>query len=223
MTSRFAGLAAGAALQLLALVLAHELTFLARYGSRYGEALAHAGHGASWSSAVVTSLVLGVLLGAIAVARLLHIARSASRVERTHPTNSATRAGMAPRLVALRGLASARAARTAVLTAALLTIQENLEHASSGLGMSGPSILLTPEYAGGLWIALAVGLVVGLVAALFRTVHNSLLARVRAAGASTNRSQGNATPRPREVSLAPVSSILGRRSALRAPPVVVST
>ena len=222
MTSRVASLVAVATLQLIALVLAHELTFLARYGSRFGEALAHAGHGASWSSAVSTSFVLGALLAGIAVARLLQIGRRVRRVEREFRMGSARRAEVAPRLGPIARAALSAGGRTAFLTAALLTIQENVEHGSFGLGMPGAAILVTPEYAGGLWIALGVGFVVGVVAGLFRWRHTSLLARIRAARASTVRREGNAASRPREVSLAPVSSILGRRSALRAPPLVVS-
>ena len=59
MAARIGWLAALAGLQLVALVLAHDLTFLARYGSRFGEALAHAGHGETWSAAVGTSRTRG--------------------------------------------------------------------------------------------------------------------------------------------------------------------
>ena len=52
MSRRFAGFAVAAVLQLVALVLAHELVFLARYGSRFGEMLVHTGHGETWSAAV---------------------------------------------------------------------------------------------------------------------------------------------------------------------------
>jgi len=73
MTRRMTGLLSAAALQVVALVLAHELVFLARYGSRYNEALVHGGHGDSWSAAVTTSLALGIALlalGAFRIARL---------------------------------------------------------------------------------------------------------------------------------------------------------
>ena len=45
MPGRIAALLAAAPLQMVALVLAHALVFLARYGSRFNEALVHAGHG----------------------------------------------------------------------------------------------------------------------------------------------------------------------------------
>ncbi len=41
-------------------MLAHELIFLARFGSRYNEALVHAGHGETWSGAVMTTLALAI-------------------------------------------------------------------------------------------------------------------------------------------------------------------
>lgn len=100
----------------------------------------------------------------------------------------------------------------------LISIQENIERAAIGQAMPGLGILLTPEFAGGLWITLAVGLAVGLVAALFDWRRQVLLARLRAARPSLPR---GATARPRRPGLAvlpPVQSILGRRSALRAPP-----
>ena len=36
-----------------AIVGAHDVLFLVRYGSAYGEALAHAGHDGTWTRAVV--------------------------------------------------------------------------------------------------------------------------------------------------------------------------
>src|SRR5204863_460350 len=49
MPGRRAAWIARAIVVLAALALAHDLTFLARYGSVYGEALAHAGHGQLWA------------------------------------------------------------------------------------------------------------------------------------------------------------------------------
>src|SRR5262249_4353300 len=101
----------------------------------------------------------------------------------------------------------------------LLTTQENVERAAIGEAMPGPGVLLSPEYAGGAWIALAVALAVSLVAALFAWRREVLLACLRAARATLPRIRASV---PRRVThlLAPVESVLGRRSALRAPPVV---
>ena len=48
--------AAAAVVQLAVLVLAHDLVYLARYGSRYGEALIHSGHGDAWRAAAASSI-----------------------------------------------------------------------------------------------------------------------------------------------------------------------
>src|SRR5215217_8223429 len=66
------GLAA-ASVQALTLVLAHELVFLARWGSRYNEALVHAGHGEAWTRAVLTSLFLAGVLAVAAGIRLVSL------------------------------------------------------------------------------------------------------------------------------------------------------
>jgi hypothetical protein len=218
MPRRLAGFLAAAALQVVALVLAHELVFLARYGSRYGEALVHAGHGETWSAAVTTSLLLAAALAGLAALRLAHLGLL---LRRRGPA-----AAQGPGVLESRPLLRAWlriAPRTAIVGAALLTIQENLERVALGQAMPGPGILLSPEYPGGLWIAIAVGLAVGMVAALFVWRRRLLLARLRAPRAGVPR--GSVTPiaRPGIVVPPPVRSILGRWSALRAPPPATAT
>jgi hypothetical protein len=213
MTRRLAGLAAAAALQLVAVVLAHELVFLARYGSRYGEALAHTGHGQAWSDAVVSSLVLGAVVAGLAGARLYRLGVLVRRAGRPAP-GSAGRA----ELRSLAGTFLRLGPRTAAINVAALTIQENLERAAIGAGPSGPGILLSPEYAGGIWITIGVGLLVGLVVALFAWRRRVLLARLRAARAAVPRRSRTHVLQPWRRELAPVASALGRKSALRAPP-----
>jgi hypothetical protein len=108
----------------------------------------------------------------------------------------------------------------AVLSVVLLSIQENLEQAAIGQVPAGPGLLLTPEYAGGIWITIATALAVGLVAALFDWRRRILLARLRAVRPSVPR---GATFRQRRAGVLverPLGSLLGRRSALRAPPIV---
>lgn len=203
-----------AALQLVAVVLAHELTYLARYGSMYNEALVHAGHGTSWSGAAVTTLVLGAGLLVLGVARL---ARLGLLVRRTPE-------GAAPsprRALDSRSLLAAWlrvGPRIAVLTAVLLTVQENVERISIGAVAPGIGILVSPEYAGGLWVALAVGLVVGLVAALFAWRRDVLLGRLRAARVALPRGSRRSLRRTGIQLLPPIESVLGRIGGLRAPP-----
>jgi hypothetical protein len=212
-----ARLATGAVLQLAALVLAHELTFLARYGSRYGEALVHSGHGEAWNAAATTSLLLAAGLVGLGVSRLRRLGIVARRVGAAGSARSRdlARGGL---VRAFLGLAP----RVAALQLVLLSTQENIERAAIGQAAPGPGILFSPEYAGGAWIALAISLVVSLVAALFAWRRDVLLARLRAARAALPRASASAPSRPGVLVRPPIESLLGRRSALRAPPQLVS-
>lgn len=213
MPRRFAGIMAAAGLQLVATVLAHQLVYLARYGSRYGEALVHSGHGEAWGAAVTTSVVLGAVLATLAAFRL---GRLGLLLRGRNPQRDATRGSLEPRPL-LRAFLSI-APRVVVLSVLLLTLQENIEHALIGQGMPGVGILLSPDYAGGLWITIAVGLAVAFVAALFRWRHQVLLARLRASRPRLGCASQARVRRPAIVDR-PIESLLGRRSALRAPPV----
>lgn len=212
MHRRIGGFLVLGAVQVVALVLAHELVFLARYGSRYGEALVHAGHGDSWSSAVAASLALGVLVAGFALFRLARL----GLVVRRRTMAPLTAGRLEPRALLRAWLRYGT--RLALLNVALLTIQENLERASSGLAAPGPGILLTPEYAGGPWIALGVGLAVGLVVALFDWRRRALLARLRTARAPQPRATESIVLRPAMQVVRVSQSLIGRWSALRAPP-----
>lgn len=211
--SRIGVVAMAAIVQLAVLVLAHNLVYLARYGSRYGEVLVHSGHGDGWAAAATTSLALGGLAAAVALARLvrLHLL-----VRREHAAGSDARLG--PRTLLRTWLRIGPA--LALTTVALLTLQENVEHLALYGTSAGLGILLTPEYAGGIWIALAVGLAVGVVVALVAWRHQVLVARLRAARTATARTRTRPAARPTLVVERPIRSILGRQSALRAPPMV---
>jgi hypothetical protein len=211
MSRRIAGVLALAALQLVAVVLAHQLVFLVRYGSRYGEALVHSGHGTAWGDTVTSVLVLGGGLALLAVAQLARL----GLVARTIGGPAAE--GVLQRRALIAGWLRL-GPPMAALTGLVLTIQENLERASIGAATSSAAILLSPEYPGGLWIAIVVGLAAGLLAALFVWRRRILLARIRAARARLRQgTTANPVPRPARV-VPPVGSLLGRNSALRAPP-----
>lgn len=214
---RTASFVAAAGLQLVALVLAHEVVFLARYGSRYGEALVHAGHGETWGAAVTTTLVLAVALASLAVLQLVRL----GLLGRRHGPPSESGAGLESRPLLRAWLRIAP--RMALLSVVLLSIQENLERAGSGGIVTGPGILLSPEYAGGLWITIAVALAVSLVAALFDWRRGVLIARLRAVRPSVPRGAITRLRLTGVAVLPPVESLLGRRSALRAPPVATAS
>jgi hypothetical protein len=211
-TRRIAGFLGAAALQVVALVLAHELVFLARYGSRYNEALVHGGHGESWSAAVTTSLALALALLALAAFRIARL----RLLLRRNAAPAGPDGALAPRPLLRAWLRIAP--RTAALSVVFLTIQENVERAAIGQATAGAGLLLSPEYAGGLWITIAVGLAVGLVAALFEWRRGVLLARLRASRVRAARATDTVVRRPAVFERRPVGSLQGRRSALRAPP-----
>ena len=218
MAPRIRGLATAGVLQLGALVLAHQLVYLARYGSLYGEALVHAGHGDAWNAAVLTSLLLAAGLVGLGLARLHQLG---VLVRRAPESGGRPRGALPGR--ALLGAFLRLAPRVAVLQLVLLTTQENIEHAAMGQPVPGAGILLSPEYAGGAWIAIAVALVVSLVAALFTWRRDVLLARLRAARAAMPRASASAPRRTGVEGRHPVASVLGRLSALRAPPALAGS
>jgi hypothetical protein len=218
MAPRFRRLASIGVLQLGALVLAHQLVYLARYGSLYGEALVHAGHGDGWNAAVLISLLLAAALVGLGLARLLRLGvlaggRSAAN---KRPMGDLPRRALLAAFLRL-------APRVAVLQLVLLSTQENIEHAAMGQPVPGAGILLSPEYAGGAWIAIAVALVVSLVAAVFTWRRDVLLARLRAAHAALPRTTASAPRRTGVLARHPVESIIGRQSALRAPPALAGS
>jgi len=158
----------------IALVLAHDLAFLARYGSAFGEALAHAGHGPAWTGAAAGSVAIGAGLLVTAILGLRRLGLVAEQL-RAHGTSSE------PRWRAFLRTWLIQAARLAVTTTFLLTIQENLERVSGG--MAGPNIglLVSAEYPSAIPIVLGVAIVVSFVAALVAWRRAVLVSRIRAA------------------------------------------
>jgi hypothetical protein len=211
MFGRRAAWIAHAVIVVVTLALAHDLTFLARYGSIYGEALAHAGHGPAWTTAVLVSLGLGTGLVLAAAVQLWRLRATAGATE------AGPRIGIAGTDVRGFGRSWAGwAARLGAVVAVLLTVQENVERAAIGIRAADPAILVSPEYAGALGIVTAVATAAGFVVALFRWRRDALLARIRAAVAPRPRPRSTRLPQRRVA--APSRSILGRGLGLRAPP-----
>ena len=199
----------GLAITLVALVLSHDLTFFARYGSRYGEALAHAGHGDAWTRAVIGVLVGGTILAVAAGVSLRRLAGRAAA--------SSRREGAAPGGLADVVRMSLRTwAWLAPTVLALLTVQENLERLWSTGAAPRLGILASPEYAGGWAIVLAVTAAVATVAGLYRWRRATVLARLRVA--MPTRQRARSVPRPPHTSRIPAGSLIGSGRALRAPP-----
>ncbi|HXI45184.1 MAG TPA: hypothetical protein VNH13_02690 [Candidatus Acidoferrales bacterium] len=193
------------------LVLAHGLVFLLRYGSVYGEALAHAGHGPAWTAASVGVAAAGGLLLGIAGVRLWQLRR---RIGPASPV-----VGEPGRRSLLRAWLVAAGWLTPIVFA-LLSIQENVEHLAAGLGLPGPAILLTAEYPWATAVVALVGLLVAGVTTLLAWRRAVLVARLRAERARPQRA-GDAAPPP-EPSVGRPASSLGRRLGRRAPPVLAA-
>ena len=219
MSRRIAWLGIALALQLVALVLAHDLVYLARYGSQYGEALVHAGHGGAWSATVGTTLAIAVALilaGALRLAQLGILVQRESAATGGRRTTRSTGASLD--VGQLRRTWLRLAPRMALVSVVLLTIQENLERSALGGPMPGPGILVSPEYPWALGITIAVGLLVGFVAALFEGRRRALIERLRVARSTPPHQSGATSSQPRGPAWRPTGSVLGRRSGLRAPP-----
>jgi hypothetical protein len=158
----------------VALVLAHDLAFLARYGSAFGEALAHAGHGPAWTAAVAGSVAIGAGLLVAALLGLRRLSRIAGQL-RASGTPSEPRRGAFLRSWAIS------AARLAVTTTALLTLQENIERASGGVSAPNVGLLASAEYPWAIPIVLGVVIAIAFVSALIAWRHAVLVNRIRAA------------------------------------------
>ena len=200
---------------LVALVLTHDLAFLAAYGAAYDQALARTGHGEDWTVAVVCVVVLAgglVLIAGWRIARLLIELRSLGG------TGSVRRLERAD----LVGWLGGTWLGLAVAVGAAYVVQENLERASIGEPLPGLGVLGSSGSPSVLPILATVTLLVAVVGVLLRWRIESLAARVAAA-------RGIRWARPRSVrrrSLPPAhrlaGSIHGRRSAGRAPPLAVA-
>jgi hypothetical protein len=205
---------------LVALVLSHSLVFLARYGSTYGEALAHEGHDATWTLAVWSTAFLGTTLAAAGLLRLLWLGRAvAARPSAPDATGAVGEPAPGVRAWLCGWLASGM--RLAAITAVLLTVQENAEHLGAGLTLQGPLMLVRPDYPFALLIVVAASLAVSLVVQLYRRRRDQLLARLRAAPATFHGVR--AIRRPDRTPLEPPASILGRVGGLRAPPALLAS
>jgi hypothetical protein len=203
-----------AAVAAFALVLAHQAVFLVRYGSIYGEALAHTGHGQAWSDAVAIVIGGGLLLLGAAIVGLVRLGRQLDSQGRPGDRRAALRPLVTRWLRASIGLT--------VAILALLTVQENIEHAATGFGMPGPGILLDPEYPFAVAIVALIANAVALVASLLSWRRDVLVARLRAQARGALRIP-IAPTRPTAAAPGPSRiSTLARRLGRRAPPVLRS-
>jgi hypothetical protein len=212
MTARMGFIVRAAVTALASLVLAHNLIFIAGYGSRFGAAMARTGHDHGWTLAAATGIFLaGSMLGT-AVGRLLQLRRAAHRAG---AVSLPTEPGL--RVFAIRWLAW-WIALTAI-TAVLFVLEENFELSRVGASLPGIGVLTSAAYPNAIAIIVAVALGISLVAALLGWRASVLTARIEAAGSPLRTSAAPALHPRGPVDLRQ-GSLLGRRLAGRAPPLI---
>jgi hypothetical protein len=193
----------------VALVLAHDLAFLARYGSAFGEALAHAGHGPAWTGAVAGSVAIGAGLLLAAILKLRRLGLIAEQL-RAHETASE------PRWRAFLGFWLIWAAGLSLTTAVVLTIQENIERISGGVAGPNIGLLVSAEYPWAIPIVIGVASAVSFVAALLSWRRSILVSQIRAARQRPIRA--SIVPRPAVGAERRPLAVVRGRWAVRAPP-----
>jgi hypothetical protein len=215
MTGRVGGMVRGAATALTSLVLAHNLIFLAGYGAHFARAMATTGHPQGWFIAAAVSISLGLLLLAAAAWQIRRLRSQAREVGARQLSAEPNRADFV-RLWLRWWLA------LALTTALLFVLEENVELARISARLPGIGVLASAAYADAILIIAAVTLVVSLVAALLGWKLRLLAARIRAVQSSGGRPFVPAFLTSDPVDRRP-GSILGRRLAVRAPPIASST
>jgi hypothetical protein len=215
MTERTGFMVRAVVTALASLVLAHNLIFIAGYGSRFGAVMEHTGHDHGWTIAALTSIGLAASLLLIALRRLSQL-RHAARMPgvETLPDE--------PGLRAFAGRWLGWWLALTLVTAVLFVIQENLELASVGSALPGLGILSSTAYPHAIVIIPLVALGLSLVAALLGWRTSVLIARIQAARSEARPVAVQPLGRPEPIDLRP-GSILGRRLAGRAPPLTLAS
>ena len=210
MTGRIGFTFRAAVTALASLVLAHNLIFIAGYGSRFGAALAHTGHDHGWTVAALTSIGLAVSMLAVALTRLQQLRRTARGA-------GAMRLPTEPGLRAFASRWLAWWIALTLVTALLFVLQENLEHAHIRTGLPGLAVLASDAYPNAIAIIVAVALAISLVAALLGWRSAVLIARIEAVRPTARSGAAQSLPGSGPLDRRQ-GSILGRRLAGRAPP-----
>lgn len=215
MTGRLSFVVRASAMALVALVLAHNVIFLAGYGGRFGAAMARMGHDHGWVVAAAGTLALaGVLLlaGALRLRHLRRVARQGgARPLLTEPDRRAFLGRWLVWWIALT-----------LATAVLFVIEENIEVAGVDAALPGLGVLWSSAYPNAVAVIAVVALSVSLVAAMLGWQLTILSARVRAIRPEA-ASRATSTFAPADTIDRRRASILGRGLAGRAPPLALAS
>lgn len=166
----------------VALVVAHNLVFLLAYGSGYEEALAHSGHGGTWSTAVAVVVAATVGLLGLGTWRLYRLGVLAGALGASGGSLSPRPSGFVQRLAGLW-------VPLATATTLLFVVQENIEHQRVGEGLPGFSVLGSAEYPDAAIVIAVITLAVAFVVGLFRWRRAVLVSRIIAARAPLSRAR----------------------------------
>lgn len=213
MTARVGVIVQGALTALTALVLAHNLIFLAGYGDQFGDVMARTGHDHGWSVTVAATLLMGLALLAGATWRLHQMRSLARSIGATHAPTEPGRGAFLRRWVGCWIALS-------LVVAALFVLQENRELASVGQLPPGIGVLTSAAYPHALLIIAAVAMAVSFVAVLVGWKIELVIARILARQ-QTGPGGPGAVFKPGEPIERPRRSILGGRRAGRAPPITM--
>jgi len=211
-TKRRRDLLSLATLSLAALILGHHLVFLTAYGRAYWTMLEYTGHGPVWVVTVATVLILTAGLIFLGVRRLVSLSRTAGAV---HTGELTVRDGglraLTIHVIRLWGVVFS-------VSLTLFVVNENLERAANDLPAPGLSVLVSSGgHPSPILLFVIVAAVVSLVAALYRWRREILLARIRAARPTWDRSSHRLVTPPEAPGRRP-RSLVGSRLAGRAPP-----
>jgi hypothetical protein len=204
-----------AALAPASLVLVHDLTFLAAYGTQYRAMLLATGHDVRWASTVTVVIIVSALLGAVGVARLGSLWLEARSLERVGGDRRKTDVLGYLRVVAQLW------PWLALVTAVLFLGQENLEHAALGEPLPGFEPLLSGSSVPPILVLAAVTFLLAALGALFRWGNATLAARIAAALRVRRPALVLLAPRPPVAPSLALSSLISLNLGRRAPPVVL--
>jgi hypothetical protein len=201
-----------AALAPASLVLVHDLSFLAVYGSQFQAVLRATGHDNRWTSTVAVVITVSALLGIVGMARLAELwlqARGLERIARRRPTADAI--GYLRIILRIWPW-------LALLTAVLFLGQENLEQAARGAPLPGIEPLLTRPSVPPMLVLASVTFVLSALGGLLVWGHATLAARIAAALGTVRPGRAPGASRRPAAPTRAISSVMALNMGRRAPP-----
>ena len=201
------------AASLVALVVAHNLDYLVTYGEDAPQALLRSGHGPEWSTAVAVVLGGAVCFVVLMARRFRGLRALASQLDAT---------GTEPALDvdALRRTLAGHWLRITALTTVLFVVQENIEHLATGNTLPGLAVLGWVGDPHALIVIATVALAVSFTVVLYRFRRDVLIRRIESALRRLyHYAERLEPPTFVDIDRRP-ESIVGRRRAGRAPPIL---